>query len=572
MENSPNAIAIFTVKAVDNGKRYKYKILAKNLHFEKMIGFTEIKSSKKSPASRKHYKIELPFFDKLKKVASTGKPIIFESIYPENNKTYEIKAFSLNKGHVAAVYTDITERWHAERALKNSEILYKITIDSINDLVHIVDSNLRFTFVNKTFEKWCDKFQPATRIEGKTIFDAFPFLAETVRDEYKKVFETGKALHTEDKSIFDGSEIITETDKIPIFDGDTVTNVLTIVKDISSRKLTEQALNDSEARFKELFNSVIEGIGLVDENEVIQICNPAFVSILEEKNSFDIIGKTILDYVPDEQKEILFSQTKLRMENKTSQYELNILTAKKNIKNVLISASPRFDKNGKYMGALGTIIDITSRKQAETALQKNEKFLQNIFDSIQDGISVLGPDLEIIHSNKTMETWFPHQLPLKGKKCFEAYHGIDQPCAICPTIRAIQYGTLQSGTIPVIGPDRSRIWLEVYAHPLLDNNGALTGVIEFVRDISKKKQTEDEREKLIFELQEALTNIKTLSGLLPMCASCKKIRDDQGYWNQVETYFSDHSDLTFSHSFCPECARKLYPDIYDDIVKSNSSK
>ncbi len=70
------------------------------------------------------------------------------------------------------------------------------------------------------------------------------------------------------------------------------------------------------------------------------------------------------------------------------------------------------------------------------------------------------------------------------------------------------------------------------------------------------------REQVISELQTALDNIQTLRGLLPICASCKKIRDDDGYWHQVEVYIRDHSEAEFSHSICPLCTKKLYPDIY----------
>jgi hypothetical protein len=86
------------------------------------------------------------------------------------------------------------------------------------------------------------------------------------------------------------------------------------------------------------------------------------------------------------------------------------------------------------------------------------------------------------------------------------------------------------------------------------------------KEIDERKRVELEREKLINELQDALTEVKALSGLLPICASCKKIRDDKGYWNQIESYIRDHSEAEFSHSICPECAKKLYPDldIYDD--------
>ncbi len=65
-------------------------------------------------------------------------------------------------------------------------------------------------------------------------------------------------------------------------------------------------------------------------------------------------------------------------------------------------------------------------------------------------------------------------------------------------------------------------------------------------------------------LEKALTRVKTLSGLLPICASCKKIRDDQGYWNQIELYIKEHSMAEFSHSICPECAKKLYPEFYNE--------
>lgn len=64
------------------------------------------------------------------------------------------------------------------------------------------------------------------------------------------------------------------------------------------------------------------------------------------------------------------------------------------------------------------------------------------------------------------------------------------------------------------------------------------------------------------ELQKALAKIKTLSGLLPICASCKKIRDDQGYWTQLESYISEHSEAEFTHGCCPECMKKLYPEMY----------
>lgn len=81
---------------------------------------------------------------------------------------------------------------------------------------------------------------------------------------------------------------------------------------------------------------------------------------------------------------------------------------------------------------------------------------------------------------------------------------------------------------------------------------------------SERKLAEalEKQKKLVCELQDALANIKTLSGLLPICASCKKIRDDKGYWNQIEIYIKKHSNADFTHGICPECQKKLYPDLF----------
>jgi PAS domain S-box-containing protein len=91
-------------------------------------------------------------------------------------------------------------------------------------------------------------------------------------------------------------------------------------------------------------------------------------------------------------------------------------------------------------------------------------------------------------------------------------------------------------------------------------------ILSSISDITERKRGETEREKLIHELQKALSEVKTLSGLFPICSFCKKIRDDQGYWNQIEAYIRERSDAEFSHSICPDCAKKHYPDLnlYED--------
>ncbi len=98
--------------------------------------------------------------------------------------------------------------------------------------------------------------------------------------------------------------------------------------------------------------------------------------------------------------------------------------------------------------------------------------------------------------------------------------------------------------------------VEIHSSPITFEEKKL--IFAIIHDISERKTAEEEREALIVELQNSLAEIKMLSGLLPICASCKKIRDDKGYWNQIEGYIQKHSDAKFSHGICPECSDKLY--------------
>lgn len=98
-------------------------------------------------------------------------------------------------------------------------------------------------------------------------------------------------------------------------------------------------------------------------------------------------------------------------------------------------------------------------------------------------------------------------------------------------------------------------------YPVGEAGGAAEGVAIFGQDITERLIAEREREEVVARLTQALAEVKTLSGLLPICASCKRVRDDKGYWNQIEAYISRHSDALFSHGICPDCARRLYPDL-----------
>ena len=121
----------------------------------------------------------------------------------------------------------------------------------------------------------------------------------------------------------------------------------------------------------------------------------------------------------------------------------------------------------------------------------------------------------------------------------------------------------------LITKDGKKISASVAVSILWNRNGSVAGYVVIARDITEQKQIESEREGLIKQLQEALSNIKVLRGLLPICANCKKIRDDKGYWHDVDVYIRNHSDADFSHGICPDCMERLYPEFANTHVDEN---
>ncbi len=150
---------------------------------------------------------------------------------------------------------DITERKKAEEALQSSELQYRTTIDSVDDPIHVVDKDLRIILFNNAFKRWAEELNLETEVIGQTLFEPFPFLPGKVREEYLQVFNTGKPLITEETVKVGSKEFITETRKIPVFEGEKVVRVITVVRDITEKKKAEEALKQ---RAEELEKSKVE--------------------------------------------------------------------------------------------------------------------------------------------------------------------------------------------------------------------------------------------------------------------------------------------------------------------------
>ena len=165
------------------------------------------------------------------------------------------------------------------------------------------------------------------------------------------------------------------------------------------------------------------------------------------------------------------------------------------IRNIIDSISG--DSPPAYRGILEFEYLSDSISRMMGSLKDREGFMTDVFDSIQDGISVLDTDMRIVRVNPTMEKWYSHNLPLVGKKCHVVYHGREEECEDCPSRETLDTGTTSFRIVPRIGPDGTSTGvLELYSFPMVEQEtGLLKGVIEYVRDITERKQAEEKLSK-----------------------------------------------------------------------------
>jgi len=197
----------------------------------------------------------------------------------------------------------------------------------------------------------------------------------------------------------------------------------------------------------------------------------------------------------------------------------------------------------------------------QRALRENESRFRLLMDSLNAYIFVADMEThEVLFINEYAKKQFGD---ITGQKCWQSIQNSQNgPCTFCTNKYLL---TLEGKPAePYCWEFQNTVigkWLYMNDRSIEWGDGRLVR-LQVATDFTDKKKNELEREQLITHLQEALAKIKTLSGFLPICASCKMIRDDQGYWNEIEAYIRDHSEADFSHSICPDCAKKLYPELY----------
>ncbi|MDJ0988003.1 MAG: PAS domain S-box protein [Desulfobacterales bacterium] len=243
-------------------------------------------------------------------------------------------------------------------------------------------------------------------------------------------------------------------------------------------------------------------------------------------------------------------------------------------RNVEVHGHPIFDRNGHVTQMIEYSFDITERKQIEATIRESETKFRRVAESAKDAIITADRNGKIVFCNSAAAEMFGHPADsLIGQSISILMPQRFREAHERGMAKVVASGTskLIGETVELFGITKDGKEFPVELSLSTWQSGAEQFYTGMIRDISERKLHEKELNSLISSLKESLAQVRQLSGMLPICASCKKIRDDKGYWNQIEEYIRSHSEAEFSHGICPECSQKLYPQ-YHQQLKANKDQ
>jgi PAS domain S-box-containing protein len=321
---------------------------------------------------------------------------------------------------------------------------------------------------------------------------------------------------------------------------------------------TRQGLEANRQRYSDLYDFAPVGYFTVDRQWIIRETNLTGASLLGRSRT-SLLGRNFGEFISPDTR-MAFHEFLTRAGATKTKQVCEVQLGTQGTAPIFVHmeglvVDPGQDPEGHIRVA---VIDITERKKGEEAL----RLLAAIVESSDDAI--VGMTLQGV-----ITSWNRGARSIYGYGAEEMVGRLES--TLVPPERSeelnLLLGKVSQGRQVVhfeterLAKDGRRLAISLTLSPTRNIKGEIVGASKIARDITGRKQAEKEREELIVQYREALAKVKLLSGLLPICASCKKIRDDQGYWQRLEKFIQEHSGAVFTHGICPDCAKVLYPDL-----------
>ncbi|GEM_PF-314187 len=402
---------------------------------------------------------------------------------------------------VMAFVRDITRRKRVEEALAESEMKHRRLFESSNDAIMLLDTERFFDCNEATLRV----FGCSTRDEflGRHPSDVSPPRQADGRDsraaageKIAEAFRTGRNyfewLHQRaDGSVFPADVLLTPMD----FRGRRVLQAT--VRDISDRKQAESALRESAERYRRLIEDMGEGITESDADEWFLLANRAAEELFGVSPG-GLVGRSLLEFLDIDQAEVVRRQTVRRRAGERSSYELEITRPDRTKRTALVTASPRHDAGGNFIGSFGIFRDITEHRMAEQQARAERDRLRLILDAMPDGVYMVGQDYQLQYINPAL---LARGGPVNDRLCYEYFHGRTAPCMNCANPQAFTGASTHREYTTKDGS----ITYDIQDVPVTGDDGRPARLV-FMRDVTARRRMEAEV-ALRAELLDAATDL-----------------------------------------------------------------
>jgi PAS domain S-box-containing protein len=445
---------------------------------------------------------------------------------------------------LVGVAQDITERKRIEEHVN----MLAHAIRSISDCVSVTDLQDRFIFVNDAF---CRTYgYEASEIEGKHIslvvsLHNDPNVLSELRRQARQGSWHGTLLDVrkngEEFPVQLSTSIICDEQGKPFA-------LVGVAQDITERKRTEEHLN----MLAHAIRSISDCVSVTDLQDRFIFVNDAFCRTYGYEAS-EIEGQhvSVIVSIHNDPKVL----PELLEQTREGSWHGTLLDVRKNGEEfpVQLSTSIIRDEQGKPFALVGVSQDITERKRVEEHLN----MLAHAIRSISDCVSITDLQDRFIFVNDAFcRTYGYEASEIEGKPVSIISSPNIDAKVLSEMLDQSREGVWH-GTLLDVRKSGEEFPVELSTSVVRDEQGKPFALVGVSQDITERKLAEERLRQSNLDLQAALAEVKTLSGMLPICAHCKKIRDDKGYWNQLEAYIVHHTDASFTHGICPDCAKKL---------------
>jgi len=424
-----------------------------------------------------------------------------------------------------------------EEAHQELELQMVKTFDSMVDPIHLVDTDLRIIFFNTAFKQWNKELGLEEDVLGKTVQEVFPFLPNSVIEEYHQVFKSRKTSTTEGSIHVRNFEIFTEMLKIPLFEKGKVTRIVTVIRNITEHKQAEKALMASEEKFRTILDRIEDGYYEVDLAGNFTFFNST-LSILSGYDENEILGMNYTQYADKMAATRIFEVfNKVYQTGKPVKTVDMKLIRKDGIRyDVEASVSLMHDSDGKAIGFRGIVRDISDRKEAEEALREAKEKYQMLIEKMEEGVLLEDAEGKISFVNPRATNMFGYtEEELLGKHWTYIITQEDldkaqteskkRPSGISTTYE-VNIKTKDGVHIPII----------VTATPIFSKAGNFDGVLCVFTDITEQKQVEEslreakEKYQMLIEKMEEGVLLEDANGLISFLNP--KLADMFGYMEE----------------------------------------